>query len=299
LTVTAGATGTGNGAVTFTAVANTGAARTGTLTVGSQPITVTQAGNCTITVNPSAISVPATAASGQTVTVSAGSGCAWTTTSQASWLTITAGATGSSNGTVTFNVAANTGSARTGTLTISGQIVTVTQAAACAYTVTPLTVSMPAAGGAGPSLTITAPAGCDWTATTSTPWLTVTSGAAGSGNGSVGFTASANSGGARAGSLSIAGQTVAVNQTAACTYTVTVAPTSYRDEGGTGTATVTTGAGCPWTVTSGSSWIVVSGSTNRTGSGTVSLTIQANPGARRDGSVTVAEETFAISQSNK
>ncbi len=44
------------------------------------------------------------------------------------WLTITAGATGLRNGTVTYSVAANTtGANRTGTLTIAGQTFTVTQ----------------------------------------------------------------------------------------------------------------------------------------------------------------------------
>ena len=41
---------------------------------------------------------------------------------------MTSGASGSGNGTVAFSVAANTNSARTGTLTIGGQTFTVTQA---------------------------------------------------------------------------------------------------------------------------------------------------------------------------
>jgi hypothetical protein len=41
--VTAGASGTGNGTVSFTVAANTGAARSGTLTIGGQTFTVTQA----------------------------------------------------------------------------------------------------------------------------------------------------------------------------------------------------------------------------------------------------------------
>jgi hypothetical protein len=63
--------------------------------------------------------------------VSSQSGCGWTTTSNASWLTVTAGANGTGNGTVSFHAAANGGtSPRTGTLTIAGQSVTVTQAGA-------------------------------------------------------------------------------------------------------------------------------------------------------------------------
>ena len=59
-------------------------------------------------------------------------GCAWTAvsnTTNPTWLTITSGASGSGNGSVTFTVAANTGAQRMGTLTIAGQTFTVTQGA--------------------------------------------------------------------------------------------------------------------------------------------------------------------------
>ena len=54
------------------------------------------------------------------------------------WITVTGGGSGTGNGTVTYTVAANTSaSPRTGTLTIAGRTVTVTQAGACTYTVAP------------------------------------------------------------------------------------------------------------------------------------------------------------------
>jgi hypothetical protein len=55
--------------------------------------------------------------------------CAWTAVSNATWITVTSGAAGTGNGTVGFSAAANTGAARTGTLTIAGQTFTVTQSA--------------------------------------------------------------------------------------------------------------------------------------------------------------------------
>src|SRR5205085_2296676 len=58
----------------------------------------------------------------------AGSGCAWTASSGASWVTITSGASGSGNGTVGYSVAANTGAARSATLTIATKTFTVNQA---------------------------------------------------------------------------------------------------------------------------------------------------------------------------
>ncbi|MFL6466137.1 MAG: BACON domain-containing protein [Bryobacteraceae bacterium] len=69
------------------------------------------------------------AADDGSVTVTAPAGCTWTAISNASWLTVTAGANGTGNGTVSFHVDVNSGSsARTGTLTIGGQTMTVTQA---------------------------------------------------------------------------------------------------------------------------------------------------------------------------
>jgi hypothetical protein len=55
--------------------------------------------------------------------------CVWTAVSNASWMSITSGPGGIDSGTVTFTVAANPGAARTGTLTVGGQTVTVSQAA--------------------------------------------------------------------------------------------------------------------------------------------------------------------------
>jgi hypothetical protein len=61
--------------------------------------------------------------------VTAGTGCAWTATSNVSWITITAGASGSGNGAVSYSVPTNnSGGPRTGTLTVAGQTVTVTEA---------------------------------------------------------------------------------------------------------------------------------------------------------------------------
>jgi hypothetical protein len=130
LTITGGASGSGNGTVTFSATANTATAqRVGTLTVAGRTVTVTQSGAaCTFSVSPTARTL-GSAAESSTTAVTAASGCSWTATSNAAWLSVTGGATGSGNGTVTFAATANTTAAqRIGTLTVAGQTVTVTQA---------------------------------------------------------------------------------------------------------------------------------------------------------------------------
>ena len=56
--------------------------------------------------------------------------CAWTAATSDAWITVTAGANGSGNGTVRYGIAANTtGAARSGTITIAGQPYTVLQPA--------------------------------------------------------------------------------------------------------------------------------------------------------------------------
>ena len=125
--------GTGNGTVNFTIGANpAGTPRTGTLTVAGQTFSVNQqAAECSYSINPTSQSVPAAGGPGTAIAVTATSGCAWTATSDASWITNVTPGSGSGNGLVNFTVAVNTGPARTGSLTIAGRRFTVTQANGC------------------------------------------------------------------------------------------------------------------------------------------------------------------------
>jgi Zn-dependent metalloprotease len=85
-------------------------------------------GTCTFSINPTSASVAATASTGS-VSVTATAGCSWSAVSNASFITITSGSSGTGNGTVNYSVAANTATtSRTGTLTIAGLTFTVTQA---------------------------------------------------------------------------------------------------------------------------------------------------------------------------
>jgi hypothetical protein len=62
------------------------------------------------------------------VNVTATGSCAWTAVSNSSFITVTSGATGSGNGSVSFSVAANaTSTQRTGSITIAGQTFNITQ----------------------------------------------------------------------------------------------------------------------------------------------------------------------------
>jgi len=85
-------------------------------------------GTCSYSISPTSASYAAGGGTGS-VSVTAGAGCNWTAVSNATFITITGGSSGSGNGTVSYSVAANTGtSSRTGTMTIAGQTFTVSQA---------------------------------------------------------------------------------------------------------------------------------------------------------------------------
>src|ERR1051326_8067714 len=96
---------------------------------------------------------------GITVGVTAGSGCSWTAVSSANWITINAGASGSGSGTVTYSVAANaSNSSRTGTITIGGQTLTITESGApssCTYSLSSTAASFSSSGGSS-SVAVTA-----------------------------------------------------------------------------------------------------------------------------------------------
>ncbi len=82
--------------------------------------------SCNYALSAQSTSVGAGASTGS-VDVLCTTGCSWTAVSNAAWISIISGASGSSNGTVGYSVAANTGAPRTGTITIAGQTFTVTQ----------------------------------------------------------------------------------------------------------------------------------------------------------------------------
>jgi sugar lactone lactonase YvrE len=64
----------------------------------------------------------------------------------------------------------------------------------------------------------------------------------------------------------------------------------------TGTVAVTTPANFAWTAASNDSWIAITGSASGAGPGSISYSLQPNTGATRTGTLTVAGQTFTITQ---
>jgi hypothetical protein len=119
----------------------------------------------------------------------------------------------------------------------------------CTYNISSTALSVAGTGGTA-FLTVTANAGCAWTASSNATFVTLTSAASQSGNGTVNLTISENSGDARSGTLTVAGQTVTVSQAAGDPL--------YGNWSGT----IVKGAGCPATLPASVTW---TGTVRRTG----------------------------------
>lgn len=89
----------------------------------------------------------------------------------------------------------------------------------CASAVLPAVANVSALGGEG-VVTVTAAGSCTWRAVSDVPWITVLSGATGSGNGTVTYRVAAHRGRARTGTLTVSGRTVTVNQAVSAFETV-------------------------------------------------------------------------------
>jgi hypothetical protein len=209
--------GTGSGTTTFSFAANNGPERSGSITVAGRVIPVTQAEPpCDppmITTQPQSTNV--TTGSPATLTV-ATSGTAPLTYQ---WYVGAKGDTSNPIADATSDSITVTPPSTTrywaritnacGSVDSAAAIVTVSP---CSYDLSPVSFSFPAGGGSG-TITMTAQSTCNWSASASTPWITITEGLNGSGNGQIAFTVAPHTGSEpRSGSITAAGIVVPVSQ---------------------------------------------------------------------------------------
>ena len=214
--------GRGNADVRLTIAENTGQQdRSATVTIAGQPVTVTQAGAsapCTFAVSPG-YAEPAGRRRRPTGRRRRVGQQLHVVDQWCAPVISLAPSNGTGDAQVTVTAQPNTGQqSRTATLTIAGQQVNVSQAAApppCTFTVSPGPLNLPAAGGAQP-VTVTASAGsCAWSSSGVPSWITLAP-SSGSGNATVTVTAQRNTATqSRTATLTIAGRTVSVTQAAA------------------------------------------------------------------------------------
>jgi Putative binding domain, N-terminal len=292
------ATGQGDGSVRFSVAANSDAGpRTGSISINDQRLQVSQAGKpCELTVSSNHESADG-AGGNLSITVRASADtCAWTASSSVSWISIVSGSSGLGNGTVTLHVDAVTGPPRTANVTIAGQNVQVDQGTGCNSAIGVDAFNLDAAGGER-QIPVTAPAGCAWNAQTQTPWITITGGATGSGPGVVLFRVAPSDGPGRSGNLIVAGRTVTVTQSLACSYAISPASVNVTAQATTTSVQVDAGAGCAWTAASAVPWIGIASGASGSGPGVVVFNVAASDGPGRTGTLIVAGRTVTVTQS--
>jgi hypothetical protein len=197
ITLTHGASGRDNGTATYSLASNAvPTLRSGTITVSNstdaeRSFTVYQGAELTIA--SADAHHDASASTGHAIAVDGN--VDWTATSAAEWLVVTGGTNGTDAGTVIYRVTENLSlDARGSAITISGggidRLFTVTQTGAAPYlSIDPEFREFAAAGATNQSLAVTA--NTAWTAVSEDDWITVTDGAAGSGDGTVTYSVAA------------------------------------------------------------------------------------------------------------
>lgn len=257
--------------------------------------------SCSYSLNTTNQPVGADAAVG-TVNVTAASGCAWTATSNANWITIISGASGSGNGVIDYAIVANSSaSARTGTLSIAGQTLTITQSApSCTYTLNPTSKNFNSRNG-NIAVDVTATGdNCTLKPTESYDWITTALSGRfiqnrmtkkWSGKVIVGVTENKSSV-VRTGTVDIGGKTFTVTQSGVpCILTITpaVTKTPMAGAGDTGSFTVTAPAGCSWTSAPfNAAWLTITSGSSGSGNGVVYYTGSKNTtGTMRTGRINV------------
>ena len=209
ISIASGARGNGPGPVQVAAASNDGPSRSGTITIAGHSFTLAQANGCTYSVAPASQDVGG-GGGNVTANVTAGAGCTWTASSAVDWVTVGA-SSGSGSGPVALTVKPNATPPRTGTVSIAGHTLTIVQASQCSWSFAPPSTNIPRSGGTGNVLVIVSGV-CSWTAVPNVPWIQITAGSSGSGNGLLQFVVPSNPNAARNGVIAIGGVEYNVHQ---------------------------------------------------------------------------------------
>lgn len=292
--------GFGNATNDYAVEANPSAnSRVGVIVVNGATLTITQQGNNCVAMSPTMRS-HGRGATNNSVNVTAMAGCSWTAVTTNAWITITAGATGTGNGVINYAIEANpSGVSRVGSIAIADEVFTITQdPSPCSYSITPADRNH-GHGAASNGLSVTATPDCPWPVVKTNDWITIVTGANGVGNGTVGYTVSANpSTNARAGTLVIQGQVFSITQGGApCSYALLPTEAVHGFHLETGMVTVAAIGGCAWAVINTNNWVGITSGANGAGDGTVGYALATNPGGSpRTGYLTIGGESFRVTQ---
>jgi FG-GAP-like repeat/Beta-propeller repeat len=173
-------------------------------------------------------------------------------------------------------------------------------ATSCTYTVSPAAQTITGTNQFA-WFTLLTPSGCTWNLSSDSSWASFPYGVSGTGTVVVSVQAATNSSGtSRTANLTIGGQTVTLTQaSSSCMYSISPTSFSVPAAGGAVSVNLTTGAGCPWTVSDYSADIAITSGASGTGSGVIALTVSANTGtAARQLSLAVGSTSIVIVQAS-
>ena len=254
------------------------------------------------TMNPSSLDVVAGGANVSTrLTISPGA--IWAARSEVPWATILTGASGSGPTTINVRVDANPSVyPRTGVIRVAEQPFTLKQAGRYINILNPETNkqwehTLAETDGGLITLKIQTEVGAAWEAVSAADWVTVATGAQGSGPGTVmlivdSFAAPTSS---RQAEILVGPKKFYVVQR---TYAASITPNAIEVAGSaiTGQLGVNVGSAAKWKALALVPWIRILGGEDRSGSGILNYEVVANPGESRSGSLLIAGELVAVTQ---
>jgi fibronectin type 3 domain-containing protein len=287
--------GTGTADINYSVASNPELTdRVGTVLVQNKTYTLTQKGRqCSYSLSPLSMNHGSAGGLGS-FSINAPSGCSWTATTGDSW--VHTSTSGSGGGTVSYIVDSNSGSLRSGSISVGGRTFTVTQdGAACNYVLNPTSTSSGSASFLG-SFTVASPAGCGWSPTVTNSWVHATSV-----TGGVNYSVDANTtSGARSGTIDVAGQLFSITQAGAapgCTYALSSSVAGFVAAGGSSNVTVTTSNGCSWNVSNSPAWLTITSGSTGVGSASVNYVVTANASpSSRSATLIIAGKNFTVTQ---
>jgi hypothetical protein len=259
---------------------------------------------CQTTVSTAGTSVGADGGS-IAVAVAAARDCTWTASADASWMQLSA-TSGQGDGSFTLSVARNEQpSTRTGNVSVNDRRVAISQEGRpCTFDLRGPSGRV-SSGGNRIAVEVVTASECAWTAATSASWI-ILDNASGTGPGAVRADVAPNPGPARSAGISIGGQQYTVQQNGAaddgnvplppdCTPVLDQRSLELPQTGGSGSVSLTINGACDWSATSDSAWLTVAPPSGR-GSASVTMAAQANTGANRSATVTIAQQTVNVTQ---
>ena len=154
-----------------------------------------------------------------------------------------------------------------------------------------------AAGGSG-AVTITTQPECEWSAASQAGWITNLSPASGQGSAQVSFQAAPNPApAARTGEIVVNGVRMqVVQEPAPCVFRVRPGNLAFGPAGGTISTSVSALNGCTWSASADVPWITLKSGAQGDGDGTAMFSVIANTGPLRSATISIAGQTFPVTQ---